>query len=850
MRVWVAIIIVLSLFFNRIGFAQSTPWSPLNTGMYGGNVTSLFSFGEFLFAGTYNNGIYVSADNGSTWKSANNGLPKFSNILSFASDGINLYAGSYYSGLYVSSDSGASWKNLPQVNNQNQINALQFVGSNLYCATVNGISVTTDKGNTFKSVSTGLPTGLGMGSSINCLAAKETNLFAGAFFKGIYRSKDNGATWTQLTNGFPTDSNVSSIIVSGKSVIAGTNSGVYISFDDGDSWLNFTYGLPNDFLNSLAVYNNKIYVGTFAHGLFYSDNNGSTWQSANIGTNNFESVNALHVKGSSIYAGTSQSGVITSNDGGINWTSINKHLTNEEIKGMVKKEGSIFAVTPTCKVYESKDHGTSWAVVNKQLSPNPFRSLRVKGDSLLASTDGSGVYFSIDNGINWTPMNYNLGEFSLQVFDLLIYQNEIIVGNTAGVYHFQSESNSWEPLGTGLPSNSRVFKLFEKNDIIYAGTHSSGLFRSKDQGVTWLPVPLASSAFTVNTIAPSGKYIVVPSNGRMFLSKDNGDTWQTNSANIVNNEIVASAAVDSSYVFFGGYDGVFMSTNHGLTMSTSNIGLPAIAWVFSLLVDDDRLLAGTSEGIWSIPISAFAPIITSFTPAFGAPGTLVTIKGINFDHLPSYNFVKFNGVIAKVISASPTSLVIEVPSVASKGTISVSVVGRIATTVSDFCVSPQKPSITADGLTTETPMLTSSSFVGNQWFHNNIIIEGATKQTLSVSKDGFYTVQVTNENGCSSLPSEVLSIIITDIENIHDPGSDISIYPVPTKDQIIINLDRFGPNQDIHIQIVNSLGQEIDTDETTTSTNFSVDVSDYINGVYFVRARQGKMFFTKKFIKM
>ena len=768
-----------------------------------------------------------------------------STILSITSEGTNLYAGSYNYGLYVSSDNGATWKKA-SVNN---VNALQFVGSSLYIATANGISVTTDKGNTSKSVSTGLPLeSSGRYAFVNCLAVKETSLFAGLFYKGMYRSKDNGATWAPLTNGFPTDSNVSSMLVNGSAIIAGTNNGVFISYDNGDSWSNYSFGLPVNFsIQSLATYGSRIYAGT-ALGLYYSDNNGSTWQSINIGSKDFENIQSLRVNGSNIYVGGSKSGVIMSKDGGISWATANVGLTNEGIIAMVKKNGSIFAATENCTVYESKDHGASWKTVNKQFSSNPVTSLTAVGDSLLATTNGSGVYFSIDNGVNWASLG-NLNSTSPQVYDLIIYKNKITIGNVMGAYQYHPQNDSWVPLGTGLPANPLVIKFFIRKNVLYAGTHAAGLYRSTDEGAIWSKVTLAPNAQTVKTIASSGNYIVVPSNGSMFSSKDNGNTFQAIPGNTVSSEIYTSAAVDSSYVFFGSYEGVFFSTNHGYTIRKCNTGLPEVASVHTLFVDGDKLWAGTSEGVWSVPLSSFYPTVSSFSPTSGPPGTLVTLTATNFDNLPEYNFVTFNGVKAKVISVSSTGLVVEVPNTATKGRITLTVVSKTATTAIDFCISPPKPTITDNGLTTPTPTLTSSSSTGNQWFLNNLLLEGETNQTLNISKDGSYTVQVT-ANGCSSPPSNGFNIIITEIEEVTDHGLDISFYPVPTRDRVTINLGKSNLDNDVSIQIFDSLGQKMYTYEAKTSAAHSVDVSYYVNGIYIMWIRTGNIFYNGKFLKI
>jgi hypothetical protein len=69
---------------------------------------------------------------------------------------------------------------------------------------------------------------------------------------------------------------------------------------------------------------------------------------------------------------------------------------------------------------------------------------------------------------------------------------------------------------------------------------------------------------------------------------------------------------------------------------------------------------------------AFAqPVISSFTPVSGAPGTTVTITGTGFNPTPTNNFVWFGGVRAVVITASATSLTVTSPAGATYDRLSV-----------------------------------------------------------------------------------------------------------------------------------------------------------------------------------
>jgi YD repeat-containing protein len=93
-----------------------------------------------------------------------------------------------------------------------------------------------------------------------------------------------------------------------------------------------------------------------------------------------------------------------------------------------------------------------------------------------------------------------------------------------------------------------------------------------------------------------------------------------------------------------------------------------------------------------------APIILSFTPTHGTPGTIVTITGQNFDPLPSGNAVAFAGTPAVISSAAATQLVVAVPTGAANGVITVTTAGGTATSATVFPTSSITLAITAPAL--------------------------------------------------------------------------------------------------------------------------------------------------------
>jgi YD repeat-containing protein len=64
-------------------------------------------------------------------------------------------------------------------------------------------------------------------------------------------------------------------------------------------------------------------------------------------------------------------------------------------------------------------------------------------------------------------------------------------------------------------------------------------------------------------------------------------------------------------------------------------------------------------------------VITAVVPARGSVGTSVSVFGKGFSDVSTQNAVSFNGVAATVTFATPTRLIVNVPSSATTGTITV-----------------------------------------------------------------------------------------------------------------------------------------------------------------------------------
>ena len=90
----------------------------------------------------------------------------------------------------------------------------------------------------------------------------------------IYRTRDSGKSWTEVTNGIAAIQNVNSVREDPKRkglLFAGTEGAVYVSFDDGDHWQSLRLNLPATSVRDLLIKDNDLAVATHGRGFWILD---------------------------------------------------------------------------------------------------------------------------------------------------------------------------------------------------------------------------------------------------------------------------------------------------------------------------------------------------------------------------------------------------------------------------------------------------------------------------------------------------------------------------------------------------------------------------------------------------
>jgi hypothetical protein len=99
------------------------------------------------------------------------------------------------------------------------------------------------------------------GAVITCLLSNGTNLFAGTSVSGVFRSTDQGESWTPINAGLPLIG-VQSLAAVGTNIFAGTTSGAFRLIDQEERWVAVNAGLTDPLVIALAVSGTDIFAAT------------------------------------------------------------------------------------------------------------------------------------------------------------------------------------------------------------------------------------------------------------------------------------------------------------------------------------------------------------------------------------------------------------------------------------------------------------------------------------------------------------------------------------------------------------------------------------------------------------
>ena len=235
-------------------------------------------------------------------------------------------------------------------------------------------------------------------------------------YAGVYRSMDEGATWEQLND--LRRKQVWSLAFWGadaRVIAAGAQDGVFLTRDGGTSWTRISppSGAGPRPVVALAfdpAHGNILYAGT-PHLAWKTTDGGATWRRLHRGMEEDSDVFSIEVdskRPTRLFAGAC-SGIYRSLDGGGTWANLERAAGDQFRTYVVARDprnaNMVFAGTST-GLLRSPDGGATW----RRLSDTTARSIAfdpTDSRNMFVATD-QGILRSEDGGIHFREANEGL----------------------------------------------------------------------------------------------------------------------------------------------------------------------------------------------------------------------------------------------------------------------------------------------------------------------------------------------------------------------------------------------------------------------------------------------------------
>lgn len=296
-----------------------------------------------------------------------------------------------------------------------------------------------------------------------------------------------------------------------------------------------------------------------------------------------------------VYARTnSNSGIYKSTDNGDNWNLIELNIGSfgASISVDPKNSGIIYIGG-----HKSINAGRTWYHMRNglKLSDSIIRNILYPNNTkiIYSLTYANLIYKSINGGESWKALDTEkLG--LCKAFAMNINNQNVLYGYfvrtvkdiygreqnaTGDIFKSDDGGVKWTSL---LPALGITELVIDPNnpDIVFAGTQKQGIYRTLNGGKQWntvkqgLPEGAQVSVFAFDPMNPETVY--VGTNRGLFSSNNNGDNWNNVGDGLhIDVRFLVINPKNPKIIYAGNnFDGIFRTTDKGITWHPANEGLP------------------------------------------------------------------------------------------------------------------------------------------------------------------------------------------------------------------------------------------------------------------------------------
>lgn len=293
----------------------------------------------------------------------------------------------------------------------------------------------------------------------------------------------------------------------------------------------------------------SINIGTSSHldgGIFRSDDHGQTWAQKNfVRVDKKKQINLDDVTGrllafdpskaDRIYLGTLANGIWVTDNNGDQWRPTSLRSGAYECLSFDNLNPDIMYTAAGQVVLKSIDAGATWSTVYTETQPGQAVNCVMvnpnDGRQIWATTSGGKVVMSTDYGQRWA-IKGALPAIQPRLMYIASNNTFYIFSRTNGIYRSDDQGETWIAMNAALatfPGATDLREMVIHRDGWFMAT-AGGLLKSTDSGVSWKQIPtlVAAGSVVVQTVAvnpKNGLEIFITTNQRLHHTVDGGTSW-------------------------------------------------------------------------------------------------------------------------------------------------------------------------------------------------------------------------------------------------------------------------------------------------------------------------------------
>jgi len=495
-------------------------WRQSGRGFGDDTVTALGQAGDgaLLYMATANHGVYVSRDIGRHWRSVNTGLPtlSISCLLVTTAGGDRLFAGTYDQGVFVADTATLTWKacgrdGLPQAAS---VTALAWDASrpDTIAAVIShtNVYISTGGGATWTSAAE-LPQGSGDVSAMSVIVRPSWQLVVGTSSGSVYAAADPSKGW-QVVSPVMRGFGIRALCRWMDRTLIGTSGGVFETDTASWKWADVSTGIQETKITCVVpdpASPSRLYAGTTG-GMYVSHDGGTTWgrTASELDSQDIAVIRA----GTPMLAGTLREGLWMSADG-TRWRRVVPKELSDDVLALLPStsEPGVVLVGTSLGVWRvdlAKGTATDRSLGLKPKGSAPQQVTYVEVPTLatdpadeqhiLAIVSGRGLCESTNGGLLWKDVQLTdrvtLGssaDLSWLSSVLIESSYKMYIGSMARGIWSGAPGGIWTPINKGL---SRIGVYYGSVQVLakdgtgrlFAGTSSGGVFVLLPGETRWL----------------------------------------------------------------------------------------------------------------------------------------------------------------------------------------------------------------------------------------------------------------------------------------------------------------------------------------------------------------------------